>query len=70
MNTFKTTNENGFSLIELTVSVAIIATLGGLAFTTIIPAAQTIVEKAEEVKAIQAEKEAEEAHYLDSLLNP
>jgi prepilin-type N-terminal cleavage/methylation domain-containing protein len=68
--TIKNTNEQGFTLMELAVTAAIVATLGGFALTTILPAANTIVERAEEVQMINEQKAAEEAQILENLLNP
>jgi len=46
-------NENGFSLIELAVSCAIISVLGGIGLITLSAQANSLIEKAEEIQAAQ-----------------
>lgn len=56
------TNENGFSLVELAVSMAIYITLSAIAVVNLVPVYTNIVDKIEEAKAIQAANP--EAQYI------
>lgn len=51
---FEWSNEAGFSLMELTVSCAIMVVIGAIAMSYYIPAGQKIIQSVEDVKAMQA----------------
>lgn len=63
------TNENGFSLIELVVALAISSTLAAVGLATLAPLVQAFEEKAASIEQTQQQQADELQAYLDNIAN-